>query len=98
MRFAKNDNSGNGSQGEGEASLAGNNSLCEPLIDAAAAAKIIGVCAKTVKRLAIRKTIPAVRLGKYWRFRASALDEWIRNEMGVQSFNSPCPPQRREIN
>lgn len=70
---------------------------CEPLIDAKAAGKIIGVCAKTVKRMAGRRDLPAIRIGKYWRFRASELDRWIRRQLGVESANSPCPSQAKEM-
>jgi excisionase family DNA binding protein len=64
---------------------------CEPLIDAAAASQIIGVCAKTVKRMAIRQEIPALKVGKYWKFRESLLDEWVKTQ--IQSAHSPSPSQ-----
>jgi excisionase family DNA binding protein len=63
--------------------------VCEPLINANAAAKILGVSAKTVKRMAKRKQIPALQIGNRWRFRGSALDEYIRRELALG--RQPCP-------
>jgi excisionase family DNA binding protein len=53
---------------------------CEPLIDANEAAKILDVHPVTVQRMAKQRRIPGLRLGRVWRFRASALDEWIREQ------------------
>ncbi|MBA3914375.1 MAG: helix-turn-helix domain-containing protein [Acidobacteriales bacterium] len=55
---------------------------CEPLITAEDAARILGVSAKTVKRMAARAEIPALQIASRWRFRASELDEFIRNRLG----------------
>jgi excisionase family DNA binding protein len=50
----------------------------EPLLnDAAAAAFLGGLHAKTVQRMARRGEIPAYRVGKYWRYRASELSAWL---------------------
>lgn len=68
---------------------------CEPLIDVEAVALLIGVSKKTVTRMAATQQIPAMRLGKYWRFRASLLDEWMRSQ--IQSPHSACPSQRGTI-
>ncbi len=61
----------------------------EPLIDAGAAAKLLHVHPKTVKRLAAEGRIPGMRIGKLWRFRASSLDEWMRSQL--LSAGHPCP-------
>lgn len=51
---------------------------CEPLIDEKQAAQFLGgLHPKTVQRMARRCEIPSVRIGRYWRFRASELDAWI---------------------
>ena len=68
--------------------------ICEPLIDAQAAAKLLCTSARTVKRMAARGEIPAIRVGKCWRFRASALDEWMRGQLN--SVGHPCP--ERSVN
>lgn len=50
---------------------------CEPLIDCNRAAEIMGLHPKTVKLLAQAGKIPGLKVGSVWRFRESALDEWI---------------------
>ena len=49
----------------------------EPLLDEVQAGKLLGLHPKTLQRLARREELPAVRIGRYWRFRASALNAWI---------------------
>jgi excisionase family DNA binding protein len=49
----------------------------EPLLSDAEAGSLLGLHPKTVQRLARRGELPAVRIGRYWRFRASALNHWI---------------------
>ncbi|MCU1286370.1 MAG: hypothetical protein JWO13_2720 [Acidobacteriales bacterium] len=68
---------------------------CEPLIDAAAAAKIIGVSRRQVTNMAVASQIPAMQIGRLWKFRASLLDEWIRKQ--IESSNSQLPPQGRPM-
>jgi len=51
------------------------------LIDADAAAAILGVHPKTVKRLAGGGQIPGMRIGKLWRFRESVLDAWMKAQL-----------------
>lgn len=49
----------------------------EPLLDSRQAAAILRVHPRTVQRLVHRGKIRAVHVGKLWRFKASALEEWI---------------------
>ena len=49
----------------------------EPLLTAEEAAQHLRIHVKTVQKLAREQRIPCVRLGKYWRFRLSALDAWV---------------------
>lgn len=50
----------------------------EPLLnDSAAAAFLGGLHPKTVQRMARRGEIPHYRVGKYYRYRASELSEWL---------------------
>lgn len=67
---------------------------CEPLIGADRAAELIGVHPKTVKRLAAEGTIPAMRIGKLWRFRESVLDSWMRAQL--DSTRHPRPQAERQ--
>lgn len=58
----------------------------EPLLnDAQAAAFLGGLHPKTVQRMARRDEIPHYHVGKYYRYRASELDAWLRGEI-----HSPC--------
>ena len=66
---------------------------CEPLIDAEAAGRLLGVHPKTVKRFAQAGTIPGMRIGKLWRFRASSLDAWAR----VQIDSNRHPFHQKEV-
>ena len=61
------------------------------LSDVEAAAFLGGLHPKTVQRMARRGQLPAYRIGRYWRFRASELDEWLR----VQS-RGQYPPAQKE--
>ncbi|MFI5090768.1 MAG: helix-turn-helix domain-containing protein [Terriglobales bacterium] len=65
---------------------------CEPLIDATEAGAILKVHPKTAKRLAAEGVIPAMKIGKLWRFRASALDAWMNSQL--HSSGHPCPEKR----
>jgi excisionase family DNA binding protein len=51
----------------------------EQLLDSQEAARLLGIHPKTLKQMARRGEVPAVRIGKFWRFRASALDSWVRS-------------------
>ena len=53
------------------------NQTFEPLLSEVQAGELLGLHPKTVQRLARRGELPAVRIGRYWRFRASALNLWI---------------------
>lgn len=52
----------------------------EPLIDSDAAAAMIGVAPKTLQKYARQGLVRGVHVGKFWRFRASIIDEWISRE------------------
>jgi len=53
----------------------------EPLLDSHEAARLLCIHPKTLQLMARRGKIPAIRVGKYWRFRTSALDSWIKSEV-----------------
>jgi len=38
--------------------------------------------------MALRGEVPGHKVAKFWRFRASELDEWLRS--GVNSGRQPC--------
>jgi excisionase family DNA binding protein len=49
----------------------------EPLLDAEEAARLLRIHPKTLRRSARLGEIPATRIGRLWRFRASVLNEWL---------------------
>jgi excisionase family DNA binding protein len=68
----------------------------EPLLnDEQAALFLGGLHPKTVQRMARRGDLPAYRVGKYWRYRASELSAWLV----LHSTGQKDPPAqtRKEI-
>jgi excisionase family DNA binding protein len=53
----------------------------EPVLNTEEAAALLQVHPKTLPRLARQGAVPAFRIGDLWRFRASALDEWLRSRV-----------------
>lgn len=54
----------------------------EPLLDADEAARLLRIHPQTLLRSARRGKIPAIRLGRLWRFRASVLNQWLQTIAG----------------
>ena len=51
----------------------------ERVLNSEEAAALLQIHPKTLQRMARQGSIPAFRIGDLWRFRASALDEWLRS-------------------
>ena len=49
----------------------------EPLLDSTEAAALLRIHPKTLKRMARRGEIQARRVRRFWRFRASDLNDWL---------------------
>jgi excisionase family DNA binding protein len=64
-----------------------NTPLWEPLQTPEDAAAYLRIHPKTVQRLARQRRIPALKVGKGWRFRRSDLDSWAASR--VQSPRQP---------
>ena len=64
----------------------------EPLLTPIEAADLLRIHPKTALRLARSHGIPAIRLGKHWRFRACDLRAWAESQI------EPCdkPSERLE--
>jgi excisionase family DNA binding protein len=52
----------------------------EPLLDPRQVAALLRIHPKTLVRLARQVRVPAIRVGKHRRFRASALNEWLATQ------------------
>jgi excisionase family DNA binding protein len=71
---------------------------CEPVITAAEACKLLGVKRSgTVLKWAREGKIPCIRLGQgkgaYVRFRASALDAWMRERLDSSALPLASSPE-----
>jgi len=67
----------------------------EPLLDDEEAAALLGIHPKTLQRLARTDRIPAHRIGRFWRYRASELDAWLRrspNSLGADRISAANLP------
>jgi excisionase family DNA binding protein len=53
----------------------------EPLLDSHAAAALLGVHPRTLQRMVLRGEISGLHVGKLWRFRPSAIDQWIERKL-----------------
>ena len=60
----------------------------EPVLNTDEAAALLQIHPKTLQRMARQGVIPAFRIGDLWRFRASALDRWLRS--GLCSKSHSC--------
>jgi excisionase family DNA binding protein len=60
----------------------------EPLLNDGEAAGLLGIHPKTLQRLARVGEIPAHRIGRSWRYRASELNTWLTAGV-VQSTRQP---------
>jgi excisionase family DNA binding protein len=55
------------------------NKTREPLLTTAAVAKWLGVSTRTLCLWAECREIPALKLGRQWRFRESELSRWLQS-------------------
>jgi excisionase family DNA binding protein len=60
----------------------------EPLLDDAQASALLGVHPKTLQKLARTGRLPAYRVGRFWRYRASDLELWLLS--GANSERQPA--------
>ena len=51
----------------------------EPLLTTAAVAKWLGISTRAVCLWAECKVIPAIKVGRQWRFRHEEISEWLQN-------------------
>lgn len=60
----------------------------EPLLTSREAAEILRVNPKVLERWAKAGEVPAFKVGKFWRYRESALEKWV--ETRLKSQRQPC--------
>lgn len=52
--------------------------LFEKLLKQEEAAELLGIHPETLRRMAVRGEIPALKVGRFWKYRGSALEVWVR--------------------
>ena len=58
-----------------------NTDNCEALLDSTEAAKLLRIHPRTLQRMARKGEIPAMQIGKLWRFSPSALLVWEQEKL-----------------
>jgi len=65
----------------------GESNSFEPLLPLREAAELLGMHWKTLEAFAREGRVPATKIGKRWRFRASVLDRWIHSRLTPRRVN-----------
>ena len=60
----------------------------ETLLTTKEASQVLKIHPKVLERMAKRGEAPALKVGKFWRYRPTALDAWINSRL--QSGRQPC--------
>ncbi len=60
----------------------------ERLLTSKEASEVLKIHPKVLERMAKRGEVPALKVGKFWRYRASTLDAWINSRL--ESGRQPC--------
>ncbi|MGA7155306.1 MAG: helix-turn-helix domain-containing protein [Acidobacteriaceae bacterium] len=59
----------------------------EPLLDLREAASILGMHWKTLEGMARNRRVPALKIGKRWKFRLSSLNRWLEDGLNSTTTN-----------
>jgi excisionase family DNA binding protein len=62
-------------------------SAFEELLDLRETASLLGMRWKTLETMARNRKIPALKVGKRWRFRVSSLNRWLEHEINSNATN-----------
>ncbi len=73
---------------DGERNLGGAPHGIEALLTSKEASQVLKIHPKVLERMAKRGEVPALKVGKFWRYRATTLDAWINSRL--QSSRQPC--------
>lgn len=73
---------------DGERNLGGAPYGIEALLTTKEASQVLKIHPKVLERMAKRGEVPALKVGKFWRYRATALDAWINSRL--QSKSQVC--------
>jgi excisionase family DNA binding protein len=62
--------------------------MAEPWVSVEQIAEHLGVTRDSIYRWIDRKGLPAHRVGRLWKFKASEVDEWVRAGGAVEDANT----------
>lgn len=62
-----------------------------PLLTSQEASEILKIHPKVLERMALRGEVPALKVGRYWRYRTTDLDSWV--DARIKSACQPCRQQ-----
>jgi len=63
----------------------------EVLLTSKEASQVLKIHPEVLERMAKRGEVPALKVGKFWRYRATTLDAWISSRL--QPGRQPCRMQ-----
>ena len=73
---------------QGERRPSGVSHGVEVLLTSKEASQVLKILPKVLERMAKGGEVPALKVGKFWRYRATTLDSWINSRL--QSCRQPC--------
>jgi len=73
---------------QAERRLSGESHGIEILLTSKEASQVLKIHPKVLERMAKRGEVSALKVGKFWRYRATTLDAWINSRL--QSGRQPC--------
>jgi excisionase family DNA binding protein len=59
----------------------------EKLLSQEEAAELLGIHSETLRRMAVRGEVPALKVGRFWKYRGSALDSWVSSRLNCSSLS-----------
>jgi excisionase family DNA binding protein len=65
------------------------NPIREPLLTTAAVAKWLGISTRAICLWAECRELPAIKVGRQWRFRQDELSDWLRSPKSEKVKNDP---------
>ena len=68
--------------------------MTDRLLSADEIASFLGVKRDTVYKLINRNGLPAVKVGRLWKFRQQQVDEWVNNQAGHRRHSIDSPPDQ----
>jgi excisionase family DNA binding protein len=61
--------------------------LFEPLLSHKEAAALLDINRETLRRMAVRGEIPAYKVGRFWKYRRSELDAWVKSRLNFPGLS-----------